>query len=264
MDTSDRDPDAQGDVSSPDARDAAEDAAKSSCETLPAPHLRWSFDTLDADGFVSEGAEAIVIAANDASVTPNGRFDGALTKQAAHLPWASHHPAFELPEGTLTFWFQVMRIGARQALISKDAVGDGQGHLHIELLPAVDASQTELTVRVQQIGAESTLLSTPAVVEAGKWHFVALRWDRESASLFLDGKAAESMPYPIGLESNSEPLAVGFGTTHSLPGSHLDADLNAENSSNSMFDELVFWGEPLPDFAIELLSQGKCQEGAGT
>lgn len=120
-------------------------------------------------------------------------------------------PLFQLPVGTVSFWFKPAIIGPQQSMLSKDSSGnDAGGHLSFYLDP-------DGTVRVRlQSNNESYEIRTLAPVAAAQWHNVVFTFGgNEGMSLYVNGELAGKDPYTGGLLRNYEPLAIGVGTDQS-------------------------------------------------
>lgn len=119
---------------------------------------------------------------------------------------------YELAAGTISLWFRPTLVGQEQAILSKDANGNGAGgHLSIYY----DANGA-VRARLQSNNETYEILS--ATVTPNTWHHVAFNFGgNEGMSLFVDDIAGGTDPYTGGTIRNEEPLVIGAGTDNSQP-----------------------------------------------
>jgi hypothetical protein len=121
---------------------------------------------------------------------------------------------YELSAGTISLWFMPTLPGVEQAIISKDANGNGAGG-HFSIYYDTDGS---VRARLQSNNETYEVLSPP--VAANTWHHVAFSFGgNEGMSLFVDDIAGGIDPYTGGTVRNVEPLVIGAGTDNSQAGS---------------------------------------------
>ncbi|MCB1340173.1 MAG: hypothetical protein KDK24_03720 [Pseudooceanicola sp.] len=124
-----------------------------------------------------------------------------------------HTANLALAQGTIAFTFEAADTGDFQVLFSKDASGDGQGHI-----AAYVNEIGSLTVRVQDTSG-SHYMTVDHVVQPGESHQVALNFGPKGLELWLDGvKVAYEKDIVIDLASNTEALVVGATGWSSTPG----------------------------------------------
>ncbi len=128
---------------------------------------------------------------------------------------------FQLPVGTVTFWFKPAVIGPRMSMVSKDSSGnDAGGHLSFYL-----EGNGTVRVRLQSNNANYEIQSLEPLAP-NAWHQVTFLFGgNEGMTLYVNGIEAGKDPYTGGLIRNREPLAIGAGTDQS-------GDLTAQPISN--------------------------------
>ncbi len=121
---------------------------------------------------------------------------------------------YELAAGTVSIWFKPGLAGIEQAIISKDASGNGAGG-HMSIYYDTDGA---VRARLQSNNETYEILSLPVTPNA--WHHVAFNFGgNEGMKLFVDDIAGGTDPYTGGTIRNVEPLVIGAGTDNSDPGS---------------------------------------------
>ena len=121
---------------------------------------------------------------------------------------------FQLPAGTVSFWFMPTTTGIEQGLVSKDAGGNGTGG-HMSIYYDADGS---VRARLQSNNQTYEISSLP--VTANVWHQVSFNFGgNEGMTLYVDDIEAGKDPYTGGLLNNLEPLAIGVSTDTSAAGS---------------------------------------------
>ena len=119
---------------------------------------------------------------------------------------------YELSAGTISLWFMPGPPGIEQAIISKDANGNGAGG-HFSIYYDADGS---VRARLQSNNESYDILAPP--VTPNVWHHVAFNFGgNEGMSLFVDDIAGGIDPYTGGTIRNEEPLVIGAGTDNSQP-----------------------------------------------
>lgn len=120
---------------------------------------------------------------------------------------------FQLSAGTISFWFMPTTTGIEQALVSKDANGNGAGG-HMSMYYDLDGS---VRARLQSNNATYQISSLPVTVN--EWHQVTFTFGgNEGMTLYVDDVEAGKDLYTGGLVRNLEPLVIGAGTDDSGPG----------------------------------------------
>ena len=162
-----------------------------------------------------------------------------------------HTKAVDLKSGTIAFAFTAADIGTFQTLFSKDASGDGYGHLS-----AYVTEIGSLVVRIQDRDS-SHYLQVDHAVRAGDSHQLALSFGDDGLQLFLNGaRVAYRGDIGIDLSQNTESFVIGANGWSSTPGttdmvhSHFDGTI----TDFMVFDkqlsgEDIFGAAPRADFA---------------
>lgn len=171
---------------------------------------RWAFTAVDGATVEDESGKQLIgtlegglLNTPEASLAFDGSDDFVLFEDAE---------LYQMEAGTVALWFNAATIDKNQALLSKDAVGRGQGgHLTIYL----DAGGS-VRARLQSNNQNYQVVSDP--VTAGTWHHVIFKFGgNEGMNLRVDNGNAAVDPYTGGLLRNNEPLVVGASTDLSLP-----------------------------------------------
>ncbi len=124
-----------------------------------------------------------------------------------------HGPALALKAGTVSFSFTVGAELTWQGLFSKDADGNGNGHI-----AAVVEDDGDLYVRLQTAEG-SHWFSAPRAIEANSTHDFAFSFGAKGAALYLDGvKVAYDSDLKVNWTSNQEALIVGGNGWSNTPG----------------------------------------------
>ena len=124
-----------------------------------------------------------------------------------------HSKSLALKAGTIAFTFTAADTGTFQALFSKDASGDGKGHI-----AAYVNELGSLIVRVQNESG-SRYLEVDHVVKPGDSHDVAISFGRSGIELYLDGaRVAYESDVSVSLAANDEALVIGATGWSSTPG----------------------------------------------
>ncbi|MBT4170141.1 MAG: calcium-binding protein, partial [Rhodospirillaceae bacterium] len=140
---------------------------------------------------------------------------------------------FELTDGSIQIWFNSDSLGATQTIISRDAGGDNEGDIYIDL--NTDGS---LYMRLQ--GTDGGNLSTATgLVSANTWYQMTFTFGANGAELFLNGTS----------------VASDAAVTGGLDGSSADWSVGAYNGGSDYFNgelaELAFFDTQLAEAAID-------------
>ena len=130
-----------------------------------------------------------------------------------------HDPSYLLDDGTVSLWFNTSDPTQDGTLFSKDSSGfDNGGHLTIRL-----KATGEVEVRFQST-TNSYFVETAGAVSADVWHHVAFTFGSGGMELYVDGVLEDTDAYTGGTGTtsggtgNTEPIAIGAGTTTSGDG----------------------------------------------
>ena len=162
-----------------------------------------------------------------------------------------HSNAVDLKSGTIAFSFAAADTGDFQALFSKDATGDGYGHLS-----AYVSEIGSLVVRIQDRGS-SYYLSVDHAVDVGETYDVALSFGNDGLQLYLNGaRVAYRGDIGIDLSQNEEAFVIGATGWSSTPGTTdmVHSHFNGSISDFMVFDreltgEAIFGIAPRDDYA---------------
>ena len=162
-----------------------------------------------------------------------------------------HSDALGIRKGTIAFSFTANDTGDFQALFSKDASGDGKGHI-----AAYINELGSLVVRIQD-GEGSHYLSADYAVEVGESYDFALSFGPAGLELYLNGaRVAYEEDLTINLAANTEALVVGATGWSSTPGttSMIHSYFDGTISDFAIYDrqftgEQIFGDDPRDDYA---------------
>ncbi len=166
---------------------------------------RWAFTApegnvvMDESGFQLQGVlEGGLLNTPEASLTFDGIDDYALFEDM---------PVYQFEFGSVALWFNPASTGVQQALLSKDATGNGAGgHLTIYL-------DVGGTVRAVLQSANQSYQVAALAGSVDQWHHLVFRFGgNEGMSLQVDGGEAGRDPYTGGTIRNNEPLVIGAST----------------------------------------------------
>jgi hypothetical protein len=170
-----------------------------------------------APGFYRGGAAAGGVGWGDGGTA--AEFDGG-----SGFIEVGHNPAYLLDEASVSFWFRADRFAGSQGLVSKDAVGFGDGgHLRIALDGGLLKAQLQSRSQTHELSTSR--------VSVGTWHHVVLGMGQQGMRLYLDGMLVASNDYVGGLgttsggSGNAEPWVFGADLATSDAGS-------SDNGSN--------------------------------
>ena len=123
--------------------------------------------------------------------------------------------SLRLSEATYTLTFTADNIWDRSALLSKDASGNGDGHLTVSIYNG------RLEARLQSESDSVTLRSAEGTVLAGVEYDVAVSFGSDGFMLYLDGLPVDvESGFEQGMSNNTENLVVGangWGRTEDRP-----------------------------------------------
>ncbi len=172
---------------------------------------RWAFTAADGNtvfdesGFGLQGTlEGGLVNTSESNLYLDGVDDYALFEDM---------PLYQLEAGSIALWFYPGTTGVQQALLSKDANGNGAGG-HLTIYLDVGGS-----VRAVLQSANQNYTVATEAVSTGAWHHLVFSFGgNEGMSLQVDGGLAGVDPYTGGLVRNYEPLVIGASTDTSGPG----------------------------------------------
>ena len=151
-----------------------------------------------------------------------------------------HDQAFNLAQGTLSFWFEVNALASDQDLVGK-ARSD----------PATPDDQIAVRVRTdgvlsaawQRGGSVIDLETAAGVIQPGEAHHVVLSWSEKIVRMWLDGRqVAKSSAHTTGLTANDLPWRFAI-----RPGDDTPCEV--------VLDEIVLYDHPLLFDDVQTLSQ---------
>ncbi len=174
----------------------------------PVAYLKLSDDTSTAidetsnnhdaiyQGHSSSGATGAISTSTDTAAS----FDGS--GDYVEIPASTD---FQIPEGTITLWFNTSDLSSTQTLISRDSSSfDGGGHLNITL-----DTNGQIDVRHQTDSASHYVDSGVTTVNTGEWHQMSYSWGSDGMKLYIDDQLVDSDPTVLTLEGNNEPITIG-------------------------------------------------------
>lgn len=174
----------------------------------------------------------------------NGCFFDGGTNGTNDLIRVGHDSAYELAEGSISFWYNVeRRSGNQQAFISKDVSGNGLGgHLSIYM------EDRKVKVRLQDQFSSLYLSSASSDTHSHQWQHVVFVFGPGGMQLFVDAKLVDQNADPRGVSGNQENLVLGASTHQSgggmtvwpLEGSLDDVVIWTRRLQASEIDELFF------------------------
>jgi len=174
------------------------------------------------------GATAGVDGPFDNVATQAAQFDG--TDDYIEIPDAD---AWQLPEGTVQFWFNPADVNGRQGLLGRDASGQSEdGHFSLYL------QGDDLKLRIQDTDS-SNLLTSANSVSAGSWHHVAVSFGDEGVEVYLDGALVMSDSFTGGIAGNENPWVIGALNWSSSEGDNdgLHSFFDGQIAEVALFDQ---------------------------
>ena len=159
----------------------------------------------------------------------------------------AHNPAYNLAEGSFQLWFNADDLSSERTLFSKDANGNSDGHFEVRL----DSGQVEFRA---QTDSTTTTVGGGPLLSTGTWYHLVVSFDSSGVRIYLDGvEIINSSGHTIGLQGNSEPLAVGMSTQGSSSGSVLPGS----REFDGRIDEFAIFSQALTeDQASSLYNAG--------
>lgn len=130
--------------------------------------------------------------------------------------WATfpHSDSLLLEEGTISFCFIDTGKVLEAGILSKDALGFGNGgHLTIGTLPGANSKKGSLYVRLQSTTASKKV--TFDNLHVGNKHHLVFTFGPGGMKLYIDGNLVDSNNYTGGLLGNLEPMVLGASTAYS-------------------------------------------------
>lgn len=173
--------------------------------------------------------------------------------------WAifDHQDSLLLPEGTIAFWVVDTTKVLDTAILSKDALGRGDGgHLTIGTKPGATVAIGSLYVRLQS-ETDNYQVNTGLIAADTAYH-VAFTFGAGGMKLYLDGDLVDQNAYTGGLTGNFEPLVLGASTAWSSPGTANPLNI----FWSGILDELLIFDYPLNHTQVQHLHVGHVPEPA--
>ena len=145
-------------------------------------------------------------------------------------------PAFDLAEGTISFFLRDANVIRNTGLFSKDGVILGnynnEGDLTISTVPRTGTQDTEGAIQVRLTDASGlvhTLSSADSNVwiNAGQWHQVSFSWGPSGMKLYIDGELIRTNAAVItGIQANNHPVVIAAsqenGTVEDFTSGYID------------------------------------------
>ena len=216
----------------------------------PVAYLKLSDDTSTATDETSNNHDAIyqgdsssgATGAISTSADTAASFDGS--GDYVEIPASTD---FQIPEGTITLWFNTSDLSSTQTLISRDSSSfDGGGHLNITL-----DTNGQIDVRHQTDSASHYVDSGVTTVNTGEWHQMSYSWGSDGMKLYIDDQLVDSDPTVLTLEGNNEPITIGASQWQSGDGT---AD-NLKHYFEGQIDEVAIFDQALSLEEIQDLNE---------
>lgn len=122
-----------------------------------------------------------------------------------------HDEIFERPVGTFTFWVRTPNANQNMGLLGKDASGRSEGQFTAKLRFGRVDFELETASNSYSIRSSTSLRNNT-------WEHVALSWGPQGLKVFVNGVEEDSDAFTGGIESNTQPLALGGNTSNSGDG----------------------------------------------
>ena len=179
-------------------------------------------------GDSTSGVTGAIASSDDTAAT----FDGS--GDYVEIPASTD---FQLPEGTITLWFNTSDLSTTQTLISRDSSNfDGGGHLNITI-----DTNGQIDVRHQTSSTSHYIDSGTTTVATGEWHQLSYSWGADGMKLYIDDQLVDSDPTVLTLEGNNEPFTIGASQWKSGDG----VANNLENYFEGQIDEVAIFDQAL-------------------
>ena len=160
----------------------------------------FSYTVSDGNGGTDTAQVSVVVDDLPTPILQQGSmsFNGNVAS-AVILPY---DPSHALGQGTLTIAFNADTLPARQGLLTKDASGNGNGHLSVLL------EGDDLVVRLQTTTGDFTVTARDAIL-AGEDYHMALSFGPGGMALYLNGELVDTDAHTGGIAGNQEPIVIG-------------------------------------------------------
>jgi Ca2+-binding RTX toxin-like protein len=160
----------------------------------------------------------------------------------------AHTDDMDVRNGTIAFSFRADSLDHTQWLFSKDASGNGLGHMVAYL-----EDDGDLVIRMQDQN-DSYYFKIDSAVEIGETYDFALNFGKGGMELYLDGvKVAADKDIRFGLNWNEEAFIVGANGWSNTPGevdrinSHFTGEINDVVIYNRQLDDEDLYGTEARD-----------------
>lgn len=177
---------------------------------------RWTFDAADERRLANLASGPNAVAAHMPSLIGGVHGSALLIDEQQYLE-IPHSEIFELPSGSISFWFQANKPsqGINQMLFSKrkrtEVINGAAGFIYI----AVN-EDGHLRAQMYDRSGQEASIDGPESVQAGKWHHALLNFGPTGMQLYLDGKLQGEhahdggLAYPSAGVVNREPILLGL------------------------------------------------------
>ncbi|MGB3519504.1 MAG: Calx-beta domain-containing protein [Elainellaceae cyanobacterium] len=216
--------------------------------TTAADHIRHQGENVDGTyrNDVLIGQEGVI------PNNPSAFFDGI-----NDYVEVQHNDIFQLPRGSIQFWFKPEDIRRKQGLISRDQIGVGVGGDF-----TVWVQNGEIVVRSQVQGEPPNILFRGGAVRPGNWNFLVINFGGQNTegedngmSAYLNGELVIDAPNWVqGWNGDKRPLIFGASQ---------EFRRNQPNSQPSHYfrgwlDEIALFDRRLsPEEILELFNNGR-------
>ena len=160
-----------------------------------------------------------------------------------------HDAEFEIPEGTIQFWFNTDDAGRDQTMFSKDRNGTGAGQLNIGI------DSRDLVVQLQSSSKTFTINTNGTqfndLVKSDTWYQLSFSFGPAGMKLYLDGTLVGSNTYTGGLVGNKEAIVIGGSNSTNTDSSGNLAKLKITQPFANKIDEVVVFATALSPAQIQ-------------
>jgi hypothetical protein len=156
---------------------------------------------------------------------------------------------FQIPNGTIQFWFRTDNAGRDQTLLAKDHKGVGAGQLRIGIDSRDLVVDLEGNGKTYTIDTDHTKFND--LVKSETWYQLTFTFGAGGMKLFLDGMLVGTNAYTGGLIGNHEALVIGAGNQSNADVSGNLAKLKISNPVDGVIDEVAVLASALSSQQIQ-------------
>jgi len=138
-----------------------------------------------------------------ASLAPYGAGTAAgFTGNPKNFMGFANNPAFQVPNGTVEFWFNPASVAGQQTILAKAS----NGAADVPLLIGLSGNQL---IAQLGTGAFSGTIAANQTIAASTWYNVTLTFGANGMKLYLNGNLVGSSAFAGGLGQNTDVLVLG-------------------------------------------------------